>query len=121
MATKDHNLATLIRFRGDTYPAVFTVRQKPSSVSVEGAPIDITGWAFALTINTEDNPVDATNQVASVSGVLTDATNGVVSFSIPAGLLIGDMFYDVQSTNTLGHIRTHGKGVLTITQDINKS
>lgn len=102
------------RYRGDTYPRVYAIK------SAAGAAIDITGWTFALTVNSEENPTDDASQIAQFSGVIQDAAAGTVAFPFPASIPAGNHYYDIQSVDASGYIRTHEKGVLVITQDINK-
>lgn len=105
---------TISRFRGDTFPIRYVIKDS------EDNPIDITGWSFLLTINSDSEPADATNQVEQITGVLTDAANGEVAFTFPSSIAVGCNFYDIQSTDGSGNIRTHKKGEITIEQDITK-
>ena len=105
------------RFRGDTHPAEFAIRD------TAGAAIDLTGWtAFLLTVNSERNPLDATNELAQIGGTITDAAGGLVEFpgtalgTLPAGVV----WYDVQATDAASSVRTVSKGRLRVDQDITK-
>ncbi len=87
-----------------------------------GTPIDITGGAFVLTVDTAPDPVDATNNVFSVNGTITDAANGRVQFqptTTDTDQTPNVYFYDVQMTLS-GSVRTILKGQFSISQDITK-
>jgi hypothetical protein len=82
--------------RADSYPLILTVKSKST-----GLPIDLTGYAFLLTVNSEKDPTDITHQIFQVAGV-TDpdqVTNtGKVSFT-PTSIdtaTVGKFYYDIQ-------------------------
>lgn len=105
-------------YRGDSYPITFTLKDSSS-----GAVIDLTGASLLMTVDTLENPVDATTKLFSVSGVLAaDPTTGVVQFTPTAAntATIGAYFYDVQLTDAEGNVRTVAKNTFTISQDITK-
>jgi hypothetical protein len=108
---------TKTRTRGDTLADRFTVTDS------NGAPVNITSWAFALTLNSEKDPVDATNQIVSLAGVITNAAAGEVEFpwdDLEADQPPGTYYYDIQYVTDTGEKYTPVKGTYKFTQDINK-
>ncbi len=106
-------------YRGDSYPIEATIKNKET-----GVVIDITGYSFILTVDTLKKPEDATTKVFSITGVLdADPTMGKVSFTPTVSntdIDPGKYYYDVQMTDSSGHIRTIAKDIWTILQDISK-
>lgn len=119
MVVAASSLVTITRYRGDTVPDLYTITDD------DGVAIDIsTGYSFKMTVNTEKNPADNTNEVFSVTGQITDGPNGIVSFSpstLQADQTPGTYYYDVQMVYPSGAIRTLEKGRYVIVQDITKS
>ena len=112
MALKD-----ITRFRGDTIPIVF-------NVTSNAVAVNITGWTFKLTIDPSDAPGDATDNVLQLTGVLTDAVNGEVTFTMTAGeadIPPASYNYDVEGIDGAGVIRTFGIAKFIIDQDITKN
>lgn len=106
------------RYRGDTVADEFTI------VDENGTAVDITGFSFKLTVNSLKNPPDDTTQLYSLTGVITNASGGVVEFapsSIQANQSPGKYFYDVQMTDAGGKLKTIEKGVYKYLQDITKT
>lgn len=105
--------------RGDSFQSRFNI------VEADGATAqDITGWSYILTVNTEKNPADTTNQQFQVTGVIEDAPGGVVGFSptaVNTDITPGKYWYDIQQTDGAGGIRTIVKDRFIIEQDITKS
>lgn len=109
-------MSDITRYRGDTRRIRKTVRDGA------GAVVDITDWAFVLTINSEADPEDAAEQVAQLVGTIYDAPNGVVDF-LPAVAdveVAGTFYYDIQATDADGGFTTLDKGQFTLLQDITK-
>lgn len=105
-------------YRGDSYPITLKLTD-----STSGAVIDLTGASLLMTVDTLENPVDATTKLFNVTGVLaTDPTTGVVQFTPTAAntAVVGTYYYDVQLTDADGNVRTVVKSTFTITQDITK-
>ncbi|MDX1526995.1 MAG: hypothetical protein R3337_00120 [Gammaproteobacteria bacterium] len=111
----------LKRYRGDDFVRVLTFKKN-------GIARDVTGFTFTLTVNSDEDPTTAANQVLQETGVPTDATNGIVSFTpvgdmdaltvTPAG---ADYYYDIEETHTAsGRKRTIAKGKFKVLQDITK-
>lgn len=107
------------RERGDTFPLVFRLN--------DGAepplPIDISGWTFVFTLDPSDAPEDASGNVWSLVGTITDAPGGVAEFApsaLQADIAPGTYFWDLEATIPGGGIRTVARGTLPIRQDISK-
>ncbi len=102
--------------RGDSRAQGFVI-QDPV-----GAVVDITGFTFKLTVNTDQDP-DPGTELFTVAGVITDGPNGKVAFA-PAitdtDQAPGEYFYDVEQTDAGGAVSTVIKGVCEIVQDISK-
>ncbi|MEM9714930.1 MAG: hypothetical protein AAF826_00280 [Pseudomonadota bacterium] len=105
---------TIKRFRGDTYPIKYCLKDKAGDL------IDLTGWTFRFTINASENPLDATNQIAQFNGSIPEPETGEVEFAFADDVPSGRHYFDVESTNAVGEIRTLVKGALTIVQDVTK-
>lgn len=106
----------IFRYRGDTKRIVKRV------IDSNKAPVDIAGWSAVLTINSEQNPADATNQLEQITGsILGASTDGRFAF-IPGGTAppVGTSYYDIQITDDLGEVVTMEKGEWIVTQDITK-
>lgn len=91
-----------------------------------GADIDISGGTFTLTVNTEEDPTDNTNQVFQVTGVLVGGgTTGEFTMqptTANTGALNPDLdyFYDLRMVLASYGDRTIFKGKWLVDQDINK-
>jgi len=109
-------MTTIERKRGDTYPMHFTIKSN-------GVPLDITSCAFKLTVDPQKDPVDAVNNLFSLTGVLESPLTGLVRFDV--GTLqanhLGKFFYDLQMIDAAGYIRTIEKDKFNFVQDITKS
>lgn len=102
--------------RGDTIRWTFTILN-PST------PIDVTGYSFLLTVDPSSAPVNSSMNLFQLSGVLLDAPNGIVQFSMSptqSDQVPGEYFYDLQMTDVAGSIRTIAKGSFSFEQDITK-
>lgn len=88
-----------------------------------GVAVDITGFSFKLTVNTEKDPTDQVNEQFSITGVITDATNGKVSFApstTDTDITPQTYFYDIEQTDGSGAIKTLIVAKALIVQDITK-
>ncbi len=107
-------------YRGDSYPLSLTVKNKATKL-----PIDIDSYSFVLTVNKQKDPVDATEQMFTVVGVLdADTSTGKVVFtpSIADGdFAKGPYYFDVQMIDADAHVRTIAKHKWSQYQDISKS
>jgi len=108
----------ICRKRGDTWPFQITI------TDTDGVAIDITGDTFLLTVDPSPTPPDATNNLFQLAGVITDAPNGVVEFTLTpsqADQTPATYYYDVQQTEAVsGDIRTILQGEWEVRQDITK-
>lgn len=128
MASCDTDFAgiCIARKRGDTAPDKITVLD-PEAVT-PGTPLDVTGFGFKLTINTEQDPDPVGppiigTELVSIIGSLVDAPNGVVEFpwsTADADQVPDDYFYDIEQTDTAGKILTIAKEQYRFQQDVTK-
>ena len=103
--------------RGDSRPQGFTIKDSA------GVVVDVTGFSFKLTVNTEKAPSDQVNEQFSLTGVLVDATNGEISFSpsiTDTDITPTTYFYDIEQTDGAGKISTLIVGKCLIVQDLTK-
>jgi hypothetical protein len=106
--------------RADSYPLILTIKSKSTSL-----PIDLTGYAFKLTVNSDKDPIDVTNQIFQVAGVVDPdqvANTGKVSFTPTSAdtATVGKFYYDIQWT-VGGTVRSwNEKKKFTVKQDITK-
>lgn len=102
--------------RGDSDARGFIVQDSA------GVAINITGFTFKLTVNSERDPTDTVNQLFTVVGVIGSPTAGTVSFAplTTDTVTIGKFFYDIEQTDGAGLIKTIIKGKCEIVQDITK-
>lgn len=106
------------RYRGDTVPDQFTIKDSA------GAVVNITGFTFLLSVNTEAKPTDVTNQVYQLTGTITDAPNGKVEFApnaSEADQTPGTYYYDVQMIDGASAKSTIVIGKYKYIQDITKT
>jgi len=107
---------TICWARGDSDAKGFIIQDSA------GVAIDITGFTFKLTVNSEKDPLTTTNQQFTVTGAITDATAGKVAFSPSAtdtDITPDTYFYDIEQTES-GKISTLIIGKCLIVQDITK-
>lgn len=87
-----------------------------------GVAVNISGFSFRLTVNTEQDP-DPGTELFTVVGVITDAAAGKVGFAptvVDTDQAPGEYFYDIEQTDGGGLIDTVIKGLCEIVQDISK-
>jgi hypothetical protein len=106
--------------RADSYPLILTIKSKST-----GLPIDLTGYAFLLTVNSEKDPTDITHQIFQVTGVVDpdQVTNtGKVSFTPTSAdtATVGKFYYDIQWIVGSVVRSWNEKKKFTIKQDITK-
>ena len=104
------------RIRGDTYADRFLVE-------VEGTVGDITACVFKMTLNTQRNPTDDSEQVYQLNGVVANPTSGIVEFSPndTQSDIVGLFYYDIQMVDGNGIKRTLVKDVYVYEEDITKN
>jgi hypothetical protein len=125
MASCDTDFAgiCIARKRGDTAPDKITVLDPEDPA---GGPLDVTGFAFKLTVNTEQDPDPGPpigSELVSIVGTLVDAPNGVVEFPWTPGdadQVPEEYFYDIEQTDTAGKILTIAKERYIFQQDVTK-
>ncbi|MGI9491968.1 MAG: hypothetical protein ACR2QF_06165 [Geminicoccaceae bacterium] len=84
---------------------------------------DITGFTFNLTVGPSPAPVNDTNQLFQLSGVIVDGPGGRVRFqpsTLNTDLSPGVFFYDVQMVTLAPSVRTVLSGKFQVKQDITK-
>lgn len=111
-------MALITRYRGDTAPDEITI------TDAAGNPRDLTGFTLFLTVNEERDPVDVSNQLFQMEGVVqSPATAGVVRFTptaAQADQTPGVYFYDVEYEDPSGFVKTLVKDIYIFEQDITK-
>jgi len=112
-------------YRGDAYPMSLTIKDNSTTPSVA---IDLTGYTFLFTVNTEKDPTDETNQLFQIVGVVDpdQVTNkGKVSFTpVIADTATADIatyYYDIELSYSASTPRTIKKAKFKIIQDITKT
>ncbi len=121
----DFNGICIARKRGDTAPDKITVLDPEAATP--GTPLDVTGFGFKMTVNTEQDPDPGPPigvELVSIIGSLVDAPNGVVEFPWSPGdadQLPEEYFYDIQQTDTAGKILTIAKERYIFQQDVTKT
>lgn len=116
MAIDPHELT---KFRGDTKPIAF----KLWSDQAAGLALDITDYAFKLTVDPEEEPVDDTANILSLDGVITSVSDGEFQFeptALDMDITPGEYYYDLEITDPAGNIETQFVKKFTIVQDITK-
>lgn len=110
----------LERKRGDTAPDVLNVTDEENG----GAALDITGFSYTLTVNSEKDPeAGIGTELVQVGGTITDAPNGRVEFLWTVGDADqepGVYWYDIEQVDASGRIKTIAKNKYVIFQDITK-
>ncbi len=127
MASCDTDLQgiCIARKRGDTAPDKIFVTDPEDPAQ---GPLDITGFSFRMTVNTEQDPDPVGPpiigvELVSIAGSITDGPGGEVEFPWSPGDADQepeDYFYDIQQTDTAGRILTIAKESYRIQQDVTK-
>ena len=110
-------MTDITRKRGDTYADEFVIKSKATKL-----PINLTGYAFTLTLDPVKAPTNAVNNVYQLTGTIIDAVNGRVEFA-PTALQadkVGNYYFDVQMVDGAGRKRTVDSGKYKYEQDITK-
>lgn len=110
-------MTTITRYRGDTASDIINV------TDANGDAIDVTGYTFYLTVNTERNPTDDSNQLFQITGTIVGSPINTVFFtpsSVQADQTPGRYYYDIQMEDSSGRIKTLQKGTYKFLQDITK-
>lgn len=93
----------ITRRRGDTYGDSVIV------TDLAGAPIDITGCSFTLTVDPEEFPKNSTNNLFTLTGTILNAVGGIVEFvpsSLQASQSPGVYFFEIKMVDGAGRLRT---------------
>lgn len=106
----------IYRYRGDTYPDLFTITDS------DGSTLDITGHTFLLSLDRLRAPLNTSTRLYQLTGTIVDGPTGQVSFAPTAqqASIVGNFYYDLQMTDDLGDIKTVQTGIYSFTQDITK-
>ena len=103
--------------RGDSNAKGFIVQTSA------GVAVNITGFTFKLTVNSDKAPTNQDNEQFSLTGSITDATNGKVAFSpssVNTDITPGTYYYDIEQTDDGGLLSTVIVAKCLIVQDITK-
>jgi len=110
-------MTLLERFRGDTKPHKVTIKSG-------GVALPIAGFTFRLTVNRDENPVNTTNEIFSLTGVIQGGGAGGEVWFTPTTMQADqkplDYFYDMEMTDAGSLIDTIRKGIYRFKQDISK-
>jgi len=118
--------------RGDTKAIRIKVEVLDETASPQLAPLDVNGYTFTLTVNTDQDPDDSVSpivgtQLLSLSGVIASPTTlGIVDFSpleidseaLPAP---ETLYYDIEMVDVALVKRTIAKGQFVTVMDITKT
>ena len=111
-------MSIITRFRGDTRADIINVISKSTK-----AAVNVSGGSFKLTVDTEENPTSAANNLFSLTGVILDPATGKVSFTPTAeqaDQVPETYYFDIQFIDAAGTIETLGKDKYIFTQDVTK-
>ena len=94
------------RFRGDTYPIVFSLVDK-------GIIVDLQGAVVKMTIAFRDP------EPLTIVGTIMDDVGGKVRFDFTSEMVdqIGKFFYDIQVVDG-GHVTTYVKDIIDFVRDV---
>jgi hypothetical protein len=107
----------LERKRGDTRRIIFRVKDS------DGLPVDISsGYSFILTVDPERSPIDASNNLFQITGIIIDGPNGRVGFPLTDQQAdnLGTYYYDGQMIDPNSEKGTIVDGKIKFSQDITK-
>lgn len=117
MAAPSNINLTITRGDSPVIPFRYTTTSSPNGV-------DITGYAFTLTVSTEEEPTTTANEVFTAAGVITTASEGRFSFqptTTDTDLDVNTTYYfDISFVNGTQK-ETIAKGSITVLQDIGKA
>lgn len=116
MAVGETPVVALTRKRGDTKSIGMTLKDS------DGAVINVTGYTFSLSVNSDEEPLNTDNELFTSVGVLVDAVNGKISFPVGSSEAdnVGEFYYDAQLIDTATEKLTFLRGAFLMTQDIGK-
>jgi hypothetical protein len=101
----------ITRTRGDSFPSI------EANLKVNGVAFDLT-LASSVTFSFIKN-----NELISIVGSVTDTVNGVVLFDVLETTFdsVGRFSYDIQVIMNDGKKATFDKGIIDVTDDVNKA
>jgi hypothetical protein len=115
---------TLCFTRGDTFVWERVIKDENNVI------VDITGFAYELTVDSLEDPIDALTNIFAISGSVPVGTDGRVLFQFSVAnwaaftAAMGEppvsAFYDLEQTDAASNLRTVRKGEFQVEQDINK-
>ena len=91
--------------------------------SLDGVPIDITGWTVYFTVKQNEDDPDSSAVISKTVTTHTDPTQGKTLIEVSADEtynLLGQYFYDVQSKNTDDEIKTPVFGSILFEKDVTR-
>lgn len=108
----------ITRRRGDTYPISLRVQDSGG----DAVDLSATGYAFLMTVSSEQNPTGTSNELFQLTGIITSASEGRVEFRPSESDVdaIGVFYYDIEMTDDEGYITTLVTGEFELEQDITK-
>lgn len=107
----------LERKRGDTLPIQMIVKDGNGDV------VDVTGASFRLVVDPSPSPVNSSANLFEVTGAITDAAGGEVSFTLSgaqANQSPGNYSYDIEMVDASSIVITLASGYFRFVQDIAK-
>lgn len=119
MISNSQNNANFDITRGDTFFATLLFKEpdpaSPNPANPNYIPMDVTGFTFLMEVRDKPGGNFVAATVSSSSGfVITDATNGVVTVTIPASATknfpVPKAAYQIQRTDQYGNIKTISQG-----------
>ena len=122
MAATDFDMkyqdTNITRVRGDTFPFSFVIKDS------DGVVVDISGFDYKLSVDTNEEPTNELTQVFKLTGVVPTGTDGVVTFTLSTGEADqspSTYFFDLEQTDAATKIRTVAKGEWNVAQDVTKT
>ena len=108
---------TVLYYRGDAYDLEFAAKDE------DGVAHDLTGLNVIMTVNSEQNPKDADNELFQLIGTVTDGPNGLYKFTptfAMTDLFPATYYFDHQVDDGALLKRTIEKGLFVVSQELNK-
>jgi len=112
-------MSEITKYRGDTKPIKFILYENQAA----GIRLDITSYSFKLTVDPSKAPVNSDNNLFTLTGVITDASNGEVQFeptSVQMDQTPATYYFDFEITDANGKTETAVLDKFKIVQDITK-
>lgn len=105
----------ICRSRGDTFPFDLTIK-------LNGVAVNVTTDSFVLTVDPDEAPDDAANNLFANIPTIVDGPNGIIRVTLSvsdADQTPDSYFYDLQQTSGSA-TRTIMRGSWVVSQDISK-